>query len=129
MRIEHLAIWTKDLEALKHFYIQYFNMQSSEKYHNPKKGFTSYFLSFEGSSSRLELMHNKDVSDAICDQSSTIGLAHFSISVGGKQKVDELTETLRKDGYQIVGEARTTGDGYYESVVLDDEGNCVEITE
>ncbi len=129
MRIEHLAIWTRDLEAMKHFYTKYFNMQCSEKYHNPKKGFTSYFLSFEESSCRLELMHNKDVSVAICDKSSTLGLAHFSISVGGKQKVDELTERLRKDGYQIVGEPRTTGDGYYESVVSDCEGNCVEITE
>ncbi len=129
MRIEHLAIWTKDLEALKNFYIEYFNMQSSKKYHNAKKGFTSYFLSFEGSSSRLELMHNKNVSDALCDKSNTLGLAHFSISIGGKQKVDELTEKLRKDAYQIVGEPRTTGDGYYESVVLDCDGNCVEITE
>ncbi|MPQ48976.1 glyoxalase/bleomycin resistance/extradiol dioxygenase family protein [Marinifilum sp. N1E240] len=129
MRIEHLAIWTRDLEAMKDFYTKYFNMQVSDKYHNPKKGFTSYFLSFEESSSRLELMHSINVSYAMCGRSSALGLAHFAISLGSKQKVDELTERLRKDSYEIAGEPRTTGDGYYESVVLDCEGNCVEINE
>jgi lactoylglutathione lyase len=56
------------------------------------------------------------------------GLIHFAISVGSKQTVDELTERLRSDGYSIVGEPRTTGDGYYESVVLDPENNRIEIT-
>jgi len=57
------------------------------------------------------------------------GLIHFAISTGSKQTVDHLTEQLRADGYEIVGEPRTTGDGYYESVVLDPEGNRIEITE
>ncbi|WP_343031404.1 hypothetical protein [Xanthovirga aplysinae] len=52
----------------------------------------------------------------------------MAISVGSKQKVDELTEVLRKDGYLVKGKPRITGDGYYESVVLDMEGNNVEIT-
>jgi lactoylglutathione lyase len=55
------------------------------------------------------------------------GLIHFAVSVGSKEKVDTLTEQLRKDGYEIVGEPRTSGDGYYESVVLDGEGNRIEI--
>jgi lactoylglutathione lyase len=42
--------------------------------------------------------------------------------------VDTLTERLRADGYRVVGEPRTTGDGYYESVVLDLDGNRIEIT-
>jgi lactoylglutathione lyase len=57
-----------------------------------------------------------------------MGLAHFAISVGGKDKVDALTERLRKDNFTIFSEPRTTGDGYYESVVLDPEGNYVEIS-
>ena len=57
------------------------------------------------------------------------GLAHFSINVGSKTAVDNLTERLRTDGYIIKGEPRTTGDGYYESVILDPEGNYVEITD
>lgn len=58
----------------------------------------------------------------------TNGLAHISISVGSKEKVDDLTEIVRHDGFSVVGEPRTTGDGYYESVVADPEGNYVEIT-
>ena len=57
-----------------------------------------------------------------------MGLAHFTISVGGKEQVNALTERLRKDKYTIFGEPRTTGDGYYESVVLDPEGNILEIS-
>jgi lactoylglutathione lyase len=50
------------------------------------------------------------------------------MAVGSREAVNQLTEMLRKDGYRVVGEPRTTGDGYYESVVLDPEGNRLEIT-
>jgi lactoylglutathione lyase len=60
--------------------------------------------------------------------SEYMGIIHFAISVGSKEKVDSLTHQLRSDGYQIIGEPRTTGDGYYESVVLDPEKNRIEIT-
>lgn len=129
MKIEHLAIWTNDLEKMKHFYTKYFNMTCSERYENKEKKFSSYFLSFREAESRIELMHRPDISSFIGKKGIVNGLTHFSISVGGKQRVDELTELLRSDGYQIVGEPRTTGDGYYESVILDLEGNHVEITE
>jgi lactoylglutathione lyase len=43
--------------------------------------------------------------------------------------VDSLTERLRADNYIIESEPRTTGDGFYESVILDTEGNLIEITE
>jgi lactoylglutathione lyase len=56
------------------------------------------------------------------------GLAHFAIAVGSKEKVNSLTEQLRNDGFEIAGEPRTTGDGYYESVIHDPEGNSIEIT-
>lgn len=129
MKIEHLAIWVRDLEGMKDFYEQYFQARAGEKYHNPTKHFTSYFLSFsEGC--RLEIMHKPDIlpnrQDA--DRQSE-GLVHFAMSVGSKEAVDQLTERLRQDGYVIHGEPRTTGDGYYESVVLDPEGNLVEVTE
>lgn len=127
MRIEHLAIWVTDLEASKDFYTSYFEASAGEKYHNPQKSFTSYFLRFE-SGSRLELMHRPDVAKLLEVGQEVIGLTHFAISVGSKEKVDRLTERLRNDGYGIIGEPRTTGDGYYESVVLDPEGNRIEIT-
>jgi lactoylglutathione lyase len=74
-------------------------------------------------------MSRPDIIDLGGEHSISFGLTHFSISVGGKMKVDKLTEKLRFDGYKIVGEPRTTGDGFYESVIADGEGNWVEITE
>jgi len=128
MKIEHLAIWVKDLEGMRHFYETYFNAQSNEKYRNDKKQFESYFLSFsEGP--RLELMNRPDIPDNINDLvKEYIGIIHFAVSVGSKEMVDTLTEQLRTDDYSIVGEPRWTGDGYYESVILDPEGNRVEVT-
>jgi len=127
MKIEHLAIWVKDLESMKGFYETYFGAKSGNKYHNPNKNFTSYFLSFNGGP-RLELMHNPDIAHKLLEDKEYLGLVHFAVSVGSKEKVDQLTEQLRIDGFQIVGEARTTGDGYYESVVMDPENNRIEIT-
>jgi lactoylglutathione lyase len=128
MKIEHIAIWTMDLEKMKKFYLKYFDLSSNEKYHNPRKKFSSYFLAFENSA-RIELMHRPDISEIIHKLDSKLGLAHFAISVGTKEKVDLLTERIRENGYRIVGEPRITGDGYYESIIADPEGNLIEITE
>ena len=127
MKIDHVAIWVKDLEIMKAFYVKYFNMTAGEKYSNPKKHFSSYFLSFDLESARIEIMHNSQMSE-LDKGSSIFGWAHIAISVGSHDAVDDLTEQLRIDGYAIHGEPRTTGDGYYESVILDPEGNQVEIT-
>ena len=43
-----------------------------------------------------------------------------------QQEVLRLTEKLRSAGYTISPEPRTSGDGYFESVVLDYDGNRVE---
>ena len=128
MKIEHIAIWVKDLEKMRSFYEKYFSAKAGEKYSNSKKGFHSYFLSFE-SSARLELMQMTGMTENRNDiQLQSLGLTHFAVSVGSKEKVDSLTEELRKAGHKILGEPRTTGDGYYESVLLDPEGNKIEIT-
>ena len=129
IKINHLAIWVKNLEQLKDFYIKYFDMTCGERYHNPTKKFTSYFLSFRESDVRIELMHREDISDHPGDKGATNGFTHFAISVGSKDSVDALTERLRADNYMIASEPRTTGDGYYESVILDPEDNRIEITE
>lgn len=128
MKIEHLAIWTIKLDETKEFYEKYFNMQSSEKYINKAKQFSSFFLS-ASEGPRLELMHHPDIKFHSDPQSKINGLAHFAFSVGNIQNVIQLTHRLREDGYTIASEPRITGDGYYESVVLDPEGNRVEITE
>lgn len=128
MKIEHLAIWVDDLEGMKDFYVKYFELDCNNKYSNIQKQFTSYFLSFKSGGARIELMRLPDIENVNGERSSFKGFTHFAISVGNKEKVDALTELLRNDGFIIKAEPRTTGDGYYESVVLDPEGNAVEIT-
>jgi len=127
MRIEHIAIWVNDLEEMKKFYTKYFKMNCSEKYENKKKMFTSYFLSF-ATGARIEIMHQPDIATSPDKKEEKNGLTHFAISVENKDKVNQLAEVFRKDGFIIAGKPRTTGDGYYESVILDPEGNNIEIT-
>lgn len=126
MHIEHIAIWTCQLEIQKSFYEIYFFAHAGTKYTNPKTHFESYFLTFT-TGARLELMQTPDINTA---QSTTrmVGYAHLSFSVGSKEQVDRLTKWLEADGYRIVGQPRITGDGYYESIILDPDGNQVEIT-
>ncbi len=127
MKIEHIAIWVSDIERMRTFYEHYFNAKAGEKYVNSKKNFTSYFLSFE-EGTRLELMHKPEISSGRIQGKEFLGFIHFAVSVGSKAKVNVLTNQLRKDGFEIAGEPKTTGDGYYESVVFDPEGNRIEIT-
>lgn len=128
MKIEHIAIWVRDLERMKSFYEKYFHANAGALYHNKAKDFSSYFLSFENGC-RLELMHRPGINEHQKNyESQDLGLIHFAISVVSKENVDDLTNLLRNDGFTIAGEPRTTGDGYYESIVLDPENNIVEIT-
>ncbi|MGE8529121.1 VOC family protein [Chryseobacterium rhizosphaerae] len=127
MKIEHIAIWVKDLEKTREFYQKYFGAVSNKKYHNPVKNFESYFLSFD-SGSRLEIMTRPGIKENTGSyDSQQFGIVHLAFAAKTKENVNELTEVLRKDGYTIAGEPRTTGDGYYESVILDPENNIVEI--
>jgi lactoylglutathione lyase len=126
-RLDHVALYTRQLEVLRDFYITYFQASSNDKYINPRKGFESYFLRFKGEA-RLEIMRKEGVetSEAAAGE-EYLGLTHLALSVGDKVQVDTITERLRAAGYTIAGEPRNTGDGYYESVVLDPDGNRVEI--
>ena len=127
MKICHVAIYTRNLIQLKNFYAGYFDGNTSELYNNKQKGFSSYFIRFESGAS-LELMTNSNgLRDEQKDEFMT-GYAHIAFSVGNQQAVDDLTARIRKDGYKIASEPRVTGDGYYESCILDPDGNRVEIT-
>jgi len=128
MQIEHLALWVHDLDLMKAFYLTYFDTTAGEKYTNPTNQFVSYFIYFGQGKTRLELMTRPDIQAGVGQRGFAMGLAHFAISVGQKEKVKALTERLRKDNYTIFREPRTTGDGYYESVILDPEGNYIEIS-
>lgn len=128
MKIEHIAIWADDLELLREFYAKYFNLTSGTKYINTKRNFSSYFLSFGEGKTRIELMNIPNM-ESPASRGNLKGLAHIAISMGSKDLVNNLTEKLRADNYTIASEPRTSGDGYYESAVLDPEGNYVEIIE
>ena len=126
MKIEHIALYVNDLERAQRFFVKYFGAASNGGYCNPETNFRSYFLSFDDGS-RLELMSRPEMLDLPKGLART-GYVHVAFRVGSREKVDALTETLQADGYAVVNVPRTTGDGYYESCVLDAEQNQIEIT-
>ena len=130
MKIEHVAIWTMRLEELKVFYGTYFGGQAAApKYVNPKRQFESYFLTFPDGGARLEVMRIPGLADRHHGEAIPfVGYAHIAISVGSKQAVDDITAALRQAGVPVLDGPRMTGDGYYETIVLDPDGNRVEIT-
>jgi lactoylglutathione lyase len=126
--IHHVALWVEDLEAVCAFYVQAFGAVAGPLYQNRSHGFASRFLSLE-SGARIEVMkttHLHPVTHAAGAQ--RMGLTHLAISLGSENAVDELTKRLRAMGCPVLDEAHHTGDGYYESVVLDPEGNRIELT-
>ena len=126
--IDHIALWTTDLERSKQFYAKYFGAHAGREYANPSKGFKSFFLCFEGGT-RLEVMQTSKLSPVVLEPGAErMGLTHIAISVGSVEQVDELTRRLNEDGFAILDGPRRTGDGYYESVALDPDGNRLEIT-
>ena len=127
MRIEHIAMYVKELEEARDFFVKYFHAASNAGYHNQTTGFRSYFLTFDDGA-RLELMQKPQMQDAEKSLTRT-GYIHVAFSLGNKAAVDELTERLRQDGYEVLSGPRTTGDGYYESCIIGIEGNQIEITE
>lgn len=129
MRLEHLALWTPHLETLRDFYIRHFDCTAGPRYESRNRPFRSYFLSFPNGDGRLELMEQPGLETPqpgpALDRS---GLAHFALSVGSEEAVRACTERLRSASVRVLSEPRHTGDGYYESVVLDPDGNRIEIT-
>ena len=129
MILEHVAIWTNNLEVLKEYYIKYFNAFSNDKYLNPKTNFESYFLSFE-SGARLELMQRPDIPDNPNDTITKqhLGIIHLAFGVSTTGEVDAKAKQLQDDGFRILSGPRKTGDGYYEFETLDPDNNRLEVT-
>ena len=126
MTLEHVAIWTDNLEKLKDYYTKYFGGISNEKYQNTK-GFSSYFITFD-SGARLEIMNHLEQEEQPVRDKIT-GLSHLAFCVGSKGAVMQLTEQIINAGYKMYSPPRMTGDGYFESCVADPDGNRIEISE
>ena len=127
MRIEHVAVWTRDLEGLLAFYVRYFGASANARYESTNQpGFMSYFLSFPDGGVRLELMAAPGLGQR--PHGDVVGYAHLAVSVGTRDAVDGLAARLRSDGVRVLSGPRETGDGYYEALVADPDGNLVEIT-
>jgi lactoylglutathione lyase len=124
MKIDHTGMWVTDLEGEKDFFLKFFDCSASEKYINPSKQFSSYFITFPGGG-RIEIMKQENMESAKEAESS--GYAHIAVNAGSREKVDSLTDILRRGGIIIKSNPRVTGDGYYESVILDPENNRIEI--
>jgi lactoylglutathione lyase len=127
MRIHHIAIWTPDLDRLRDFYTRNFSARCGEKYENPAKGFSSYFLNFDDGAS-IEIMHRTDIpASPLPSREQSWGYTHISLAVSSEAEVDRLAALMAAKGYPLVDGPRRTGDGYYEAVILDPDGNRVEI--
>lgn len=125
MRIEHIALHTNNLDALRDFYEKYFDAKAGSMYHNPKTGLKTYFLSFTDGA-RLEIMNRPYIADRA--EGFAEGYVHVALSLGSREAVDSLTQRLKADGIKVKDGPRVTGDGYYESTVLDPDGNIIELT-
>ncbi len=117
-KIDHIAAWVSDLERAREFYDRWFKASASPKYSSSTRDFKSYFLSLSDGA-RLELMASPDESPRP---------AHLAISLGSREAVDNMVREMQTAGVRIVSPPRVTGDGYYEAVIADSEGNLLEVT-
>ena len=127
MRIDHVALWSREIDALCEFYESYFGGNAGPKYENRARGFKSRFVTF-ADGGVVELMSRSDVKESAMPRTH-LGLTHLAFDCGSREQVDALTERLQADGYPVLGEPRMTGDGYYESCIEGPEGCLIEIEE
>jgi len=128
MTLEHVAIRIDRIEILKEYYIRYFGGTPNGKFKNPKTGLETYFITF-GSGAKLEIMSLPDLSGNKNDPTlPNKGIIHLAFGVDTMPEVDEKARQLKASGFPIVRGPRKTGDGFYEFVTLDPDGNRIEVT-
>ena len=129
MTLEHVAIWTANLEQLRIYYETWFDAKSNSKYVNAVNGFESYFLTF-ASGARLELMSKAGIPSNRNDtiNAQHLGIIHLAFGVETMKVVEEKAAQLQKAGFIILRGPRKTGDGYYEFETLDPDNNRIEVT-
>ena len=123
MKLHHIAIWTFRLEELKEFYVPASEEKAMRNTLIPRKDLSHTLFLSRGTD--LELMSRTDVQNTPIEE-NRIGLTHFAFTFPSQEEVLRFTEQMRSEGYTIAGEPRTSGDGYFESVVLDPDGNRIE---
>ncbi|MFK3660803.1 VOC family protein [Scandinavium sp. NPDC088450] len=125
MKIAHVALWTRDLDAQAAFWQRYFDGKPNEKYLSKNRpGFASYFITLADGPT-VELMTLPELPNAP-ENREFCGWAHIALNVGDKQAVDALSAKAREEGILKSG-PRMTGDGYYEAVITDPDGNLIEL--
>jgi lactoylglutathione lyase len=129
MTLDHVAIWTTQLEELKDYYVKYFNGVPNEKYTNKETGFESYFLTFD-KGSRLEIMQKpgipENLNDRVIEQHQ--GIIHLSFGVESMKTVIQKSNEMAKEGFRILRGPRRTGDGFFEFETLDPDNNRIEVS-
>jgi lactoylglutathione lyase len=126
MKLAHVALWTRDLDAAAAFWQNYFDAEVGEEYHSKRRvGFVSRFVRLPGSDGEIEIMSGPWIEES--QYSEMVGWDHIAVSLGDAAAVDALASRCKDDGILISG-PRTTGDGYYEAVIAMPDGTRVEIT-
>ena len=125
LRIHHTALYVRDLEGARNFFVHFLGARSNEGYYNPRTGLRTYFLTF-GDGGQLEIMTRPGLAEQDPSLPRT-GYAHVAFSPGGREAVDALTRTLQEAGYAVLSGPRVTGDGCYESCIAGPEGCLVEL--
>lgn len=127
MKIEHIAIWCKNLELMKIFYEHYFDAISTVMYINQKSGFLSYSLTLlDGAQIKLMKMDSIEVL-SVEAYKQFIGFAHIAFKAGSIERVNEIITRFASEGMEVLIEPHWTENGYYESVFLDPEGNHLKV--
>ena len=125
-QIEHIALATNDLESLCDFYRRLGGVASPLS-RDPEDGLHSCVLDFCGV--RLEVSERPHSRHAAAGDGRSQGLLHLGFALGSADAVDELTRVLAAAGYRVLQPPHRTGErGRYESVVLDPDGNRIELT-
>lgn len=129
MNIDHVAIWTSQLEVLKDYYVKYFKGTASSKYLNNNTHFESYFITFE-SGTRLELMQKEGIPVNLNDtiEKQYQGIIHLAFGMNTMEEVNTKLSEIKNGGFRILRGPRKTGDGYYEFETLDPDNNRIEVS-
>jgi len=126
MRIAHVALWTADIDRLCAFWAETFGATAGALYESTRRpGFRSRFINLEGGTS-IEVMHGPWI-ETVTDMPERAGYAHLALALSSHQAVDDMAQKAAARNI-LVSAPRMTGDGFYEAVLRDPDGNFIEIT-